>query len=67
MRKRRGNMALLDKDLDSMKGILYECNRCGKRFDGREIAERGNLKCPHCGYKIIKKVKPPVVKRIKAI
>jgi DNA-directed RNA polymerase subunit P len=57
----------LDKDLENMKGVLYECVRCGLVFDGEQIAERGSLKCPDCGYHIIKKVKPPVVKRVNAV
>jgi DNA-directed RNA polymerase subunit P len=50
-----------------MKGILYECVRCGLVFDGEKIAERGIIKCPDCGYRIIKKVKPPIVKKVKAV
>ena len=56
-----------DKDLENMKGILYECVRCGLVFDGEKIAERGIIKCPDCGYRIIKKVKPPIVKKVKAV
>ena len=56
-----------EKDLANMKGILYQCARCGLVFDGEKIAERGNIKCPDCGYRMIAKVRPPVVKRVKAI
>jgi DNA-directed RNA polymerase subunit P len=50
-----------------MRGVLYECVRCHKRFLGEQIAERGVIKCPECGYRVIKKVKPPIAKRVKAI
>jgi DNA-directed RNA polymerase subunit P len=50
-----------------MKGVRYECLRCGLVFDGEKIAERGIIKCPDCNYRIIAKVRPPVVKRLKAI
>jgi DNA-directed RNA polymerase subunit RPC12/RpoP len=57
----------LDKELANMKGVFYECVRCGLVFDGEKIAERGSLKCPDCGYRVIKKVKSPIVHRIKAV
>jgi len=57
----------LDKELENMKGVFYECVRCGLVFDGEKIAERGSLKCPDCGYHIIKKVKPPIAKKVKAV
>ena len=56
-----------DKDLKNMKGVRYECVRCGLVFDGEKIAERGIIKCPDCGYRVLRKVKPPVVKRVNAV
>jgi DNA-directed RNA polymerase subunit P len=57
----------LDTDLENMRSILYECYRCGEIFDGSELINRIQIKCPHCGYKILKKVRPPRAKMIKAI
>jgi DNA-directed RNA polymerase subunit RPC12/RpoP len=48
-------------------GIVYECVRCGARVPSDELDLRGGeIKCIVCGYRILKKIKPPVVKRISA-
>jgi DNA-directed RNA polymerase subunit P len=48
-------------------GIIYECMRCGSTVPSEELELRGGeIKCIICGYRILKKVKPPVVKRIKS-
>jgi DNA-directed RNA polymerase subunit RPC12/RpoP len=48
-------------------GIAYECVRCGANVPSEELEMRGGeIKCIICGYRILKKVKPPVVKRIPA-
>lgn len=46
-------------------GIIYECMRCGSQMTERDLEERGgSVKCVNCGYRVLKKTKPPVVKRI---
>jgi DNA-directed RNA polymerase subunit RPC12/RpoP len=46
-------------------GIIYECMRCGARVPSEELELRGGeIKCIICGYRILKKVKPPVVKKV---
>jgi len=48
-------------------GIVYECMRCGAKVPSEELELRGGeIKCTVCGYRVLKKVKPPVVKRVKA-
>jgi DNA-directed RNA polymerase subunit RPC12/RpoP len=48
-------------------GIVYECVRCGAKVPSEELELRGGeMKCIVCGYRILKKVKPPVVKRVPA-
>jgi DNA-directed RNA polymerase subunit RPC12/RpoP len=48
-------------------GIVYECTRCGARVPAEELELRGGeTKCIICGYRILKKVKPPVVKRVQS-
>ena len=45
-------------------GLVYECVRCGAKVPSDELDMRsGEIKCIVCGYRILKKVKPPVVKR----
>jgi len=51
----------------SPSGIVYECVRCGAKVPAEELDLRGGeIKCIVCGYRILRKVKPPVVKRIQA-
>ena len=48
-------------------GIDYKCMRCSSRVPSEELELRGGeIKCIICGYRILKKVKPPVVKRVKS-
>ena len=48
-------------------GIVYECVRCGAKVPSEELELRGGqMKCIVCGYRILKKIKPPVVKRVPA-
>jgi len=48
-------------------GIVYECVRCGAKVPLEELELRGGeIKCIVCGYRILKKIRPPVVKRVSA-
>jgi DNA-directed RNA polymerase subunit RPC12/RpoP len=48
-------------------GIVYECIRYGAKVPSEELELRGGeIKCIICGYRILKKVKPPVVKRVQS-
>jgi DNA-directed RNA polymerase subunit P len=47
-------------------GPVYECVRCGRRVDYRELERYISFRCPFCGYRIFRKVRAPIVKRIKA-
>jgi DNA-directed RNA polymerase subunit P len=46
--------------------VEYECIRCGTRITDRELAEYPEIKCI-CGYRVLKKVRPGIVKQLKAI
>ncbi|KYH39103.1 MAG: DNA-directed RNA polymerase, subunit RPC10 (contains C4-type Zn-finger) [Candidatus Hecatellales archaeon B24] len=46
--------------------ISYKCVRCGKTVSYESIVGMPEFKCPHCGYRILQKVRPPIVKQIKA-
>jgi DNA-directed RNA polymerase subunit P len=50
----------------SRGGPVYECVRCGRRVDYRELERYISFRCPFCGYRIFRKVRAPIVKRIKA-
>jgi len=44
--------------------ILYQCLKCGALVKSSEL-ELG-IRCPYCRYRVLKKVKPPIVKHVKA-
>ncbi len=46
--------------------IKYECVRCGTVTTASELAQLPELKCI-CGYRVFRKVRPPVVKQLKAV
>jgi DNA-directed RNA polymerase subunit RPC12/RpoP len=47
-------------------GIAYECVKCGAVVSSEELELRGGgVKCTYCGYRVLKKIRPPIVKRIK--
>lgn len=46
-------------------GFTYECIRCGAKVPTNELELRGGeIKCIICGYRVLKKIRPPVVKRV---
>ena len=51
---------------DRGQSIVYQCVRCGRKVSSEELDLRGGwVKCTYCGYRVLKKIRPPVVKRIK--
>jgi DNA-directed RNA polymerase subunit RPC12/RpoP len=50
----------------SEHGLVYECVKCGAKVAQEELELRGGgVKCTYCGYRVLRKIRPPVVKRIK--
>jgi len=48
--------------------LVYECVKCGAKVFTEELEHRGGgIKCTVCGFRVLKKIRPPVVKRIKAV
>ncbi len=46
-------------------GVVYECIKCGAKVLTEELEMRGGgIKCTFCGYRILKKIRPPVIKRV---
>ena len=43
----------------------YICSRCGKEVTQQGMEALPGVKCPFCGYRILRKARPPVVKRMK--
>ncbi|KON29710.1 hypothetical protein AC482_05840 [miscellaneous Crenarchaeota group-15 archaeon DG-45] len=48
------------------RGPSYECVRCGRRVSFHELERYISFRCPHCGYRVFRKVRAPIVKRVKA-
>lgn len=47
--------------------VHYECCRCGTQMTGQDLDDRGGyVKCINCGYKVLKKTRTPIVRRVKA-
>jgi len=50
---------------ERVQGIVYECVKCGAMVASEELELRGGgVKCTICGYRVLKKIRPPVVKRV---
>ena len=48
---------------------FYVCARkeCKMEIDEAKLASLPGIKCPYCGYRILYKKRPSIIKRIKAI
>ena len=46
--------------------VFYSCLRCGTNVSNTELSRLPEIKCI-CGFRVFTKVRPPVVKTVKAI
>ena len=46
--------------------VVYSCLRCGTNVSNTELSRLPDIKCI-CGFRVFTKVRPPVVKTVKAI
>ena len=46
--------------------VVYSCLRCGTEVSNQELSRLPEIKCI-CGFRVFTKVRPPVVKTIKAV
>ena len=46
--------------------VIYSCLRCGTTATNTELTRLPEIKCI-CGFRVFSKVRPPVVKSVKAI
>lgn len=46
--------------------VIYSCLRCGTTVSNAELERLPEIKCI-CGFRVFTKVRPPVVKSVKAI
>jgi DNA-directed RNA polymerase subunit P len=50
--------------MSSPGSIVYECTHCGTKQTLEELSKFPEIRCKNCGYRILKKVRPVVPKRI---
>ena len=63
---RKQNVVIHMDEKKGSTGPLYECVKCGNRVYLAELEKYVSFRCPECGYRIFKKVRPSIVKRVKA-
>ena len=49
------------------QGISYTCFQCKKNVSFDQLAMMMEIKCPNCGYRVLRKKRSSVVKRVKSI
>lgn len=49
-----------------MASAVYECVQCGNKITLEQLSIMLGIKCPNCGYRVLKKVPPATVRKIKA-
>ena len=66
-------VGMVEDNIDEIENTLvetfdvnYSCLRCGTAVSNTELSRLPEIKCI-CGFKVFTKVRPPVVKTIKAI
>jgi DNA-directed RNA polymerase subunit P len=55
-----------EEQVKVFQGSVYECVKCGTKTSQEELSNLPEVKCI-CGYRVFRKVRPTVVKQIKAI
>ncbi len=45
--------------------VLYSCLRCGTEVSNTELSRLPEIKCI-CGFRVFAKLRPPIVKTVKA-
>ena len=46
--------------------VIYSCLRCGTTVANTELSRLPEIKCI-CGFRVFTKIRPPIVKTVKAI
>ncbi|MHA2352526.1 MAG: Rpo12/RPC10 RNA polymerase subunit family protein [Candidatus Thorarchaeota archaeon] len=47
--------------------MVYVCHKCHKEVTAEGLKTLPGVKCPYCGGRILYKIRPPVVKRVKGV
>ena len=51
---------------DEKFDVVYSCLRCATRVTSSELNKLPEIKCI-CGFRVFTKVRPPIVKTVKAV
>lgn len=51
---------------EKQSGVMYQCINCSAKLNIEQLSMTPEIKCPFCGYRVLKKMRPPVVKHVKA-
>ncbi|MGC8569200.1 MAG: RNA polymerase Rbp10 [Nitrososphaeria archaeon] len=46
--------------------IVFVCMRCGRKSSLKELEQLPEIKCI-CGYRVLRKDRPPLVRQVKAV
>ena len=52
-----------DKEL---AGVVYRCVQCSNTITREQLSLMLETKCPACGYRVLRKMRPQIVKRVTA-
>ena len=55
-----------NKERSLQSGPVYECVRCGRQVPFAKLERYVSFRCPYCGYRVFRKIRAPIVKRVKA-
>lgn len=56
----------VEETLQETFDVTYSCLRCGTQVSNTELTRLPEIKCI-CGFRVFTKVRPPIVKTVKAI
>ena len=51
---------------DEKFDVVYSCLRCATKVTSTELSRLPEIKCI-CGFRVFTKVRPPIVKTVKAV
>ena len=61
---------IIDAELEPQQqpsfSVVYSCLRCGTQVSQSELSRLPEIKCI-CGFRVFNKLRPPIVKTVKAI
>ena len=56
----------IDNTVEPEFDVIYSCLRCNTKVSNSELNRLPEIKCI-CGFRVFTKVRPPIVKTVKAI